>query len=77
MVSTSNIKGKQPVIKNNDGSYWVSEEFHIFELKKKDDEIENYKNLVSYYKHNLKDVESENKELKEKLKHFLERLGRI
>ena len=76
-MTTDSIKGIKPVIKNPDGSYWISDAYHLSELKKKDDEIENYKNLVSYYKDNLKKVEKENKEMKEKLKHFLERLGRI
>lgn len=74
-MNTSN--SNKPIIKNKDGSYWISDEYHLYELEKKDNEIENYKNLVSYYKHELKEIEKENKELKEKLKHFLERLGRI
>ncbi len=67
--------GQKPVIKKAD-EYFVSAEYYLEELRKKDEEIENYKNLVSYYKHELKDTEKENKELKEKLKHFLERLGK-
>ena len=73
MGNTSNIK---PVIKKAD-EYFVSADYYLDQLRLKEEEIEKYKNLVSYYKHELKDTETENKELKEKLKHFLERLGRL
>lgn len=64
-----------PVKKNNDGSFWISEDFYFGEMAKMEAKADDLKEIIKRLKDENYTLEKENTEIREQLVELLKSLG--
>ena len=63
------------LIKNKDGSFWISEDFYFSEIAKYENKIDEYKKIIKRLKEENYNLEEENIKLKNDIVNKLKKLG--